>query len=120
MLGVSGVTVVTTAGEHLYPFCLPGCGCIERPAFPAPSLSKGQRFRQTSRENTRRDRGLLYEIEFVEMATSAPQTYSSCPDLIRASINLRDNRFSKKMDHRVKPGDDELTWSEVAKSSRCA
>jgi len=32
----------------------------------------------------------------------------SCPDLIRASINLRNNLFSKMMDHRVKPGDDDL------------
>jgi hypothetical protein len=31
---------------------------------------------------------------------------SSCPDLIRASINLRE-RFSREMDHRVKPGDDQ-------------
>ena len=38
------------------------------------------------------------------------QTHSSCPDLIRASINLRDKLFSKKMDHRVKPGDDDLNW----------
>jgi hypothetical protein len=30
--------------------------------------------------------------------------------LIRASINLRDKLFSKKMDHRVKPGDDDLNW----------
>ena len=35
------------------------------------------------------------------------QTHPSCPDLIRASINLRNN-FSKRMDHRVKPGDDGL------------
>ena len=34
----------------------------------------------------------------------------SCPDLIRASINLRSKPFSKKMDHRVKPGDDDLNW----------
>jgi hypothetical protein len=33
---------------------------------------------------------------------------SSCPDLIRASINLRYKAFSKRMDHRVKPGDDDL------------
>jgi hypothetical protein len=28
--------------------------------------------------------------------------------LIRASINLRKKALSKKMDHRVKPGDDDL------------
>ena len=32
---------------------------------------------------------------------------SSCPDLIRASINLQ-KTLSEKMDHRVKPGDDML------------
>jgi hypothetical protein len=37
MPGETGVTVVTTTGEHFYPFCSPGCGCIARPAFPAPS-----------------------------------------------------------------------------------
>jgi hypothetical protein len=30
-------------------------------------------------------------------------------DLIRASIHLRKKVVSKKMDHRVKPGDDDLT-----------
>src|SRR5437667_7443163 len=34
---------------------------------------------------------------------------SSCPDLIRVSINLRKS-FFKKMDHRVRPGDDDLDW----------
>src|SRR5882724_1915252 len=37
------------------------------------------------------------------------KTHPSCPDLIRASINLRQKVFSKKMDHRVKPGDDGLS-----------
>jgi hypothetical protein len=32
---ISGVTVVTTLVCFL--FCTQGCGCIERPAFPAPS-----------------------------------------------------------------------------------
>ena len=37
------------------------------------------------------------------------KTHPSCPDLIRASINLRKRALSKKMDHRViKPGDDDL------------
>jgi hypothetical protein len=38
----------------------------------------------------------------------ATQTRSSCPDLIRASINLCNKAFSKRMDHRVEPGDDDL------------
>jgi hypothetical protein len=37
------------------------------------------------------------------------KTHPSCPDLIRASIHLRKKSFSKKMDHRVKPGDDDFT-----------
>jgi hypothetical protein len=40
----------------------------------------------------------------------ARKTRSSCPDLIRASINLDKKFFSKKMDHRVKPGDDDRNW----------
>jgi hypothetical protein len=36
MPGRSGVTVVTTLVRFL--FCVRGCGCIERPAFPAPSV----------------------------------------------------------------------------------
>ena len=36
-------------------------------------------------------------------------TDPSCPDLIRASIHLRKKVVSKKMDHRVKPGDDDFT-----------
>jgi hypothetical protein len=30
--------------------------------------------------------------------------------LIRASIHLREKFVSKKMDHRVKPGHDDLNW----------
>jgi hypothetical protein len=37
---------------------------------------------------------------------------SSCPDLIRASINLRNKLFSKKIDHRVEPGDDGCACAE--------
>ena len=36
MPGRSGVTVVTTLVRFL--FCVRGCGRIERPAFPAPSV----------------------------------------------------------------------------------
>jgi hypothetical protein len=42
------------------------------------------------------------------------ETHPSCPDLIRASINLRNKLFSKKMDHRVKPGDDEFRAGKEA------
>ena len=46
MPGRSGVTVVTMLVRFL--FCVRGCGCIERPAFPAPSISLGERFLQDS------------------------------------------------------------------------
>jgi hypothetical protein len=38
MPGESGVTVVTTTGEHFYPFLPTRLRRIERPAFPAPSI----------------------------------------------------------------------------------
>jgi hypothetical protein len=39
--------------------------------------------------------------------TVTTQIHPSCPDLIRASIYLRKEVVSKKMDHRViRPGDD--------------
>jgi hypothetical protein len=42
-----------------------GCGRIVRPAFPAPSdLSGAGRSRQTSRENTRRDREAMPAAHF--------------------------------------------------------
>src|SRR6202011_4928498 len=34
---------------------------------------------------------------------------SSCPDLIRASLTLHKS-LAKKMDHRVKPGDDDFSY----------
>ena len=46
MPGVSGVTVVTCL--RAFYFCTQGCGRIERPAFPAPSVSRGRKFLQTS------------------------------------------------------------------------
>jgi len=38
---VSALPVVTTACVHHYPSCTRGCGCGQRPAFPAPSFFKG-------------------------------------------------------------------------------
>jgi hypothetical protein len=45
MPGVSGVTVVTTLVCSFY-FCMRGCGCIERPAFPAPSDFRERKVRE--------------------------------------------------------------------------
>src|SRR5689334_14928672 len=36
-----GEPVVTNACVPHYPFCTQGCGCVERPAFPAPSVLRG-------------------------------------------------------------------------------
>jgi hypothetical protein len=55
----------------------------------------------------------LLKIEVMRSSTLPRETHPSCPDLIRASINLRDKPFSKKMDHRVKPGDDDLNWDDL-------
>src|ERR1700722_13650718 len=41
---------------------------------------------------------------------------SSCPDLILASITLG-NAFSKRIDHRVKPGDDDLDSYDGSRSN---
>jgi hypothetical protein len=49
----------------------------------------------------------------VAVREAISQTHSSCPDLIRASINLRKS-FSKKMDHRVEPRDDGSLWCRGA------
>jgi hypothetical protein len=43
----------------------------------------------------------------------ARKPHSSCPDLIRASINLRNKLFRRRWYHRVKPGDDERKRSSV-------
>src|SRR3984893_16724321 len=37
-------------------FCMRGCGCIARPAFPAPSVLRGQNVEAKLARNARRDR----------------------------------------------------------------
>jgi hypothetical protein len=56
MPGETGVTVVTTAGEHFYPFLPTRLRAHRAPGIPCALSFEGQRFWQTSRENTRRDR----------------------------------------------------------------
>ena len=83
--------------------CTRGCGCNGHPAFPTPSL--GGRFINASgawRGEVVKSRLKLFWL----FESFGP----SCPDLIRASIHLR-NKFFSKMDHRVKPGDDDLDRS---------
>jgi len=50
------------------------------------------------------------DFEHLGHVVARTQIHPSCPDLIRASINLRSKPFSRKMDHRVKPSDDDLNW----------
>jgi len=52
MPGCSGVTVVTML-VCFYLFCTRGCGRIARPAFPAPSFSKGRDVDGKTRAKTR-------------------------------------------------------------------
>jgi hypothetical protein len=47
------VTVVTNARVY---YTTRGCGRIGRPAFPAPSLSRGRKIPGTTRASMRRDR----------------------------------------------------------------
>jgi hypothetical protein len=46
MPGVFGVTVVTCL--RAFYFCTQGCGRVERPAFPAPSIGRGREVQQNS------------------------------------------------------------------------
>src|SRR5216117_2099292 len=52
MPGRSGVTVVTMLVCFVF-YRTRGCGRIQRPAFPAPSVSKGERFMHSSGDSRR-------------------------------------------------------------------
>ncbi len=58
MSGDSDVTVVTTLVCFSI-FCTPGCGCIVRPAFPAPFDFMGLDEMHNSGEFTPRERELI-------------------------------------------------------------
>ncbi len=60
MPGVSGVTVVTNACAF-YQYTR-GCGRIGRPAFPAPSVFRGQSFRQGSGKSRRENADLRHDV----------------------------------------------------------
>src|SRR6267143_4014069 len=55
MPGETGVTVVTML-VCLFLFCMRGCGCIKRPAFPAPSDIRGREIQVNLARMARRDR----------------------------------------------------------------
>jgi hypothetical protein len=73
MLGVSGVTVVTML--VCFYFYTRGCGRIVRPAFPAPSDSRGERFLHNSgasrRENAVVYLGVIARSEATKQSTLA-------------------------------------------------
>src|SRR6202051_2235168 len=78
-------------------------GRIGRPAFPAPSDWRVRKFLANLGRIARREREAVARKRDVDA-----NTHSSCPGLTRASITLHKN-LSKKMDCRVKPGNDVLT-----------
>jgi hypothetical protein len=72
MPGDPGVTVVTCSCAFL--FCTRGCGCIERPAFPAPSeFSDALQIEQHSRGS----RGEIAEV-WVCATNSPSDRWSTC------------------------------------------
>jgi hypothetical protein len=101
MPGETGVTVVTTL-VCFFTFCTRGCGRIERPAFPAPSdLQKAKAICITRTHRAARSRNCI--LKRGEVADSVVM-----PGLDPGIHPSSQNAFTKKMDHRVKPGDDEL------------
>jgi hypothetical protein len=83
--GVSGVTVVTTAGAARF-FCPPGYGRIERPAFPAPSFERVRIFSKPRAKNPRRDRGLIF-IRHCERSEAIHSFFLLRDGLLRCARN---------------------------------
>jgi hypothetical protein len=71
-----------------------GCGCIVRPAFPAPSDDRGRIYQENSGETGRENNFVMPGLD---------------PGIHQSSLN---DFF--KMDHRVKPGDDDLETGKRA------
>jgi hypothetical protein len=104
MPGRSGVLVVTRV-RSITTKCARGRGCSGHPAFPTPS--RGRKIYAQLGRIARRDRevasGIVLLLESFEVGlrtkrylTPRNTTHPSCPDLIRASINLRDNFFRRR------------------------
>src|SRR5258707_11795846 len=74
MPGETGVTVVTTL-VCLFFYHTRGCGCIERPAFPAPSDLRGREIQANLARKPRRDR----EVVFAVIARSEATKQSTLP-----------------------------------------
>src|SRR5712664_3080969 len=97
MPGDPGGPVVNT--RVLPAHCTRGCGCNGHPAFPTPSLGRkinAQLGRIAPRgAKLYRRTMLLFGVCAKCSLTSPRVTHSSCPDLIRASINLRNKFFQR-------------------------
>src|SRR5712664_3292017 len=97
MPGDSGVLVVTRVRSTATK-CTRDRGCNGHPAFPTPSLGERDK-RKTSgawrgeAAKLSRQTMLLIGVCAKCSLTSPRETHSSCPDLIRASINLRNKSF---------------------------
>jgi hypothetical protein len=84
----SGEPVVTNS--YVFYFYIRGCGCIRRPAFPAPSFLEGQGFFASPGRCPRRGIGRLYPVViarsasdeailmFVKQSTCSPCRFMDC------------------------------------------
>ena len=111
-----------TCGDYArvlcFTFAREAAGALGARHSPRPLFSKGEDFMHSPGASRRGNADPCLEclgclkIE-VAVREAISQTHSSCPDLIRASINLRKSVF-EKMDHRVEPGDDGSLWCRGA------
>jgi hypothetical protein len=97
MPDVFGTPAVTCLRAFFH--CTQGCGCIDAPGISRALWFFGGRFANDPEAIASREGG--------RMPYAPIQIQSSCPDLIRASINLVISTFERAMDGRVKPGHDE-------------
>jgi hypothetical protein len=114
MPGDPGATVVTCL--RAFYFCTQGCGCNGHPAFPTPSVGRkvhAQLGRIALREcGCVSESGWLFEnggwYACEAIPRLAPRIALVMPGLDPGIHQSSQQGFSKTMDHRVKPGDDDL------------
>src|SRR5260370_37832000 len=73
MPGETGVTVVTMLVCFVL-FRTRGCGCIERPAFPAPSDFSGAKFLPKLGRIAPRDRGVIFGFDVIARSKATKQS----------------------------------------------
>jgi hypothetical protein len=108
---ISANLAVTTL-VCFFHFAREAAGASSARHSPRPLIFWGERFMHDSGDQRRGNAESCLECPGCLKsccARSQFKTHSSCPDLIRASINLRKS-FFEKMDHRVEPGDDDSLW----------